>query len=92
MNARRITTILLCSAVAVTLLVVSGALEFQIRWLGNDAEAIDFFGNESDTSDSSEAETFWNESQGLEPIVPVGVPGSFADLADRTRGSSRELR
>jgi serine protease Do len=83
MNARRITTTIFGTVVVGALLVLSGALEFQIRWLGNDAEAIDFFGNESDTSDSSEAETFWNESQGLEPIVPVGVPGSFADLAER---------
>ncbi len=44
MNARRITTILLGTAVLGTLLVVSGALEIQIRWNANEAEAIDFFG------------------------------------------------
>ena len=83
MNARRITTILLGTVVLGTLLVVSGALEFQIRWNANDAGAIDFFGEESDTGDSPEAGAFWSESRGAEPIVPMGVPGSFADLAER---------
>jgi serine protease Do len=83
MNARRITTILLGTAMVGALLVVSGALEFQVRWRGNDAAAIDFFGEDSDASDSSEEGAFWSESGGEEPIVPVGVPASFADLAER---------
>jgi len=83
MKALRIATALVGTAVigalAATLL---GGLEFQLRWRGSDAKAIDFFGTDEKDAAASE-KPFWHENGSLEPIVPNGVPSSFADLAER---------
>ncbi len=80
MKALRISTALLCTT-AIGLLVASfWGLEFQLSWRGNDAQAIDFF-NQDEKGDAADAEPFWHENGAAEPIIPHGVPASFADLA-----------
>ncbi len=73
--------ITLLSAVAV--LVASGAFEVQVRWRGNDAQAIDLFGSAEAENEASSDDVFWKEDSDAEPIVPIGVPSTFADLAER---------
>ena len=81
MTTRRIVTLLLCTAAA-GLLLLAGTFDVQVSWRDNDARALDFFGSKDKESDRK-AGAFWKESSGAEPIVPVGVPSSFADLAER---------
>jgi len=82
MNARRLASALLLGSVALLALVVSGALDIQVRWQGNDAHAIDFFGS-GDKDEKEDSDTFWKEGSSQAPIIPEGVPASFADLAER---------
>ena len=82
MKASRLGTALLVSAAAVTVLVASGALDVRITWRDNVARAIDLFGSKKEAApDESTGERFWRENGLSEAIVPQGVPGSFADLA-----------
>ena len=82
MKALRISTAVLC-ATAIGILVASlWGLEFQLSWRGNDAQAIDFF-SQDEEGDAADAEPFWHENGAAEPIIPIGVPASFADLAER---------
>jgi serine protease Do len=84
MKASRLGSALLLSAAAAVLLVVSGALDVRITWRDNAARAIDLFGSkESPKPDAPTGERFWRENGLSEPMVPVGVPGSFADLAEK---------
>ena len=82
---------LLLLPVVAILLIATGALDVQIDWHGNTARAIDLFGSDEDDeakgSGEKTGEPFWREeSQAAEPIAPRGVPGSFADLAERVSG------
>ena len=70
------------AAVLVAILIASGQLDVQITWRDGVAEAIDLFGKDDAESDAA-AEPFWAEGPGAEPIEPVGVPNTFADLAER---------
>jgi serine protease Do len=81
MKVRRNVTLLLCTAVA-GLLLFAGTFEAQVGWRSNDARALDFFGSDDDES-ADEPVVFWEEGSDAEPIVPIGVPASFADLAER---------
>ena len=66
-------------------LVASGALQVNVRWLPNDAKALDLFGkSDAQTQgESADAPTeFWQQGSGKAAIVPRGVPNSFADLAE----------
>ena len=67
-------------------LVASGAVNVQVSWLDNGAHALDLFGKEeggTSGSESSEAAApFWQQGSGKAPIVPAGVPNTFADLAE----------
>jgi serine protease Do len=84
MKASRLGSALLLSAAAVLLLVASGALDVRITWRDNTARAIDLFGSQEDPEpDAPTGERFWRENGLSEPILPVGVPGSFADLAEK---------
>jgi serine protease Do len=84
--------VLIGVAVVLAVLFASGALQVRVSWLDNDAHAIDLFGNGKDkdkTKDkdagkdaSTAAEPFWKEGSGQEPVVPRGVPNTFADLAE----------
>jgi S1-C subfamily serine protease len=82
MKALRISTAFLFATAIVMLLASFGGLDIQLSWRGNDAQAIDFF-NEDDNGDTAGAEPFWSENGAAEPIVPNGVPASFAELAER---------
>jgi len=82
MKALRISTAFMCATVIGLLLASFGGLDIQVSWRGNDAQAIDFF-NKDKKGDAADAEPFWREDGGEEPIVPNGVPASFADLAER---------
>ncbi len=70
--------LVLGAAAAFALLVAGGFLDVQIGW-GGSAQAIELFGG----SDGDEEKAFWQDGSGQEPIVPRGVPSSFADLAER---------
>jgi len=77
----RVPTLLLL-AIAVSLFA-TGSLE--IRWNGGDAHALDLFGkSDSDTPNETEdGSGLWQNGSGNPPIVPQGVPASFADLAEK---------
>ena len=82
MNALRISTALVCTtAIAVLAASLLGGIDIQVSWHGGDAKAIDFF-SKDDKSDAAEGQPFWRENGAAEPIVPIGVPSSFADLAE----------
>jgi serine protease Do len=82
MKALRVSTALVGTTVIALLLVTFGGLDVQVSWRGNDAHAIDLFGGGKEAS-AAEDEPFWKENGSAEPIVPNGVPASFADLAER---------
>jgi serine protease Do len=73
---------LLLGAIVVVALVASGRLDIDIAWNDSVAQAIDLFGGDDDDA-AAKAEPFWNEGSGQDPITPVGVPSTFADLAER---------
>ncbi|HEY8155320.1 MAG TPA: Do family serine endopeptidase [Myxococcota bacterium] len=85
MKVRGLGTILVLGAAAVVLLVASGALDVRLLWRGNEAVAVDWFGNEPKAQAAPPAGApFWKtQSPAVEPIAPQGVPQSFADLAER---------
>ena len=81
-------TLLLATAASLGLLFAAGFLDVQVSWRGNSAQAIDLFGKgdaeeATPSAPAGEAGTFWQEGSGQEPVVPRGVPASFADLAER---------
>jgi serine protease Do len=81
-------TLLLATATGLGLLFAAGLLDVQVSWRGNAAQAIDLFGKgdaeeATPSAPAGEADTFWQEGSSQEPIVPRGVPASFADLAER---------
>lgn len=82
MKALRISAAFLCATAIGILLASFGGLDIQLSWRGNDAQAIDFF-NQDKEGDAADAQPFWRENSAAEPIVPNGVPASFADLAER---------
>ncbi len=77
---------LVFTGVALVALVAAGALDVRVRWADNAAQAIDLFGGGSDDEQEPPAVSagpFWQEGSNQPAIVPMGVPGSFADLAER---------
>jgi serine protease Do len=81
---RRIATIVLVTAVAGFLLVESGAVRIDVHWGPRDAQAIDLFGGGKKEKEKAEEEgPFWTEGGREEGIAPLGVPPTFADLAER---------
>ena len=79
MTVRGFTSALLLGSIALLVLVATGTLDVQVRWRQNEAHALDLFGSD----DEEESGEFWKEGSGQAPIVPQGVPASFADLAER---------
>jgi serine protease Do len=84
MIARRFASALLVAGIAAAALVVADRLEVDLRWRGGSAHAIDLFGSDEPEEAEKPAGTFWQENGRTEPIVPRGVPGSFADLAEHS--------
>ena len=60
--------------------IALASLDVNIRLGENAAHAIDFFGSREESKDAG---PFWSEEPGAPPIVPKGVPATFADLAER---------
>ncbi len=84
MMARRLAPILLVAVAIAAALVVAGHLEVDLHWRGDAAHAIDLFGSDEPEESEKPAEgRFWKENGARHPIVPEGVPGSFADLAEQ---------
>src|SRR5258705_12797419 len=67
-------------------LLASGALHVQVSWLDNGAHALDLFGKsdkgKEDPQPADADQPFWQQGSGKAPAVPVGVPNTFADLAE----------
>jgi len=66
-------------------LFASGVLRVEVSWLDNGAHALDLFGKgDADETPPANAadEPFWQQGSGKAPAVPVGVPNTFADLAE----------
>ncbi len=68
--------------IVAAVLFASGALEVNVSWLDKDAHALDLFGKDAGKEDAGSAEPFWKQGSGKEPVVPRGVPNTFADLAE----------
>ncbi len=85
----RIPTLLLFTTAIAVSLVAAGALDIQIGWRGGEAHALDLFGKSDKSSDAQSEEDatkgspFWQQGSGNAPMVPRGVPASFADLAEQ---------
>jgi serine protease Do len=73
-------------AVVAVALFASGALKVNVSWLDNDAYALDLFGKKGGGEAGVEAapsdEPFWQQGSGKAPVTPLGVPNTFADLAE----------
>ena len=70
---------ILAAGSAGAILFTVGAIDVEVRMSDNAARAFDLFGDGS----STESAPFWEDGSGQEPIVPIGVPASFADLAEQ---------
>jgi serine protease Do len=64
-------------------LALAGVIDVDVQWADRNAHAIDLFGSD-DEEPAVSASPFWKEGSKSEPIVPLGVPNSFADLAEQT--------
>ena len=81
MKFRRLGSLVLFASLLVAALAFSGALDVRFAWNQQEARALDFFG--SDDSEEDEPEPFWNKGADQSAVEPRGVPGSFADLAEK---------
>jgi serine protease Do len=80
--------VLLVLCAALIALVVTGAVDVDVHWRDGVARAIDLFGSDEPAkappSGGGEVTgSFWKDGSGVQPITPVGVPNTFADLAER---------
>jgi serine protease Do len=80
---RKLIALFIVSAAAVW--VISDYVEIDVRVGDHGVAYADWFGSSSDEPTVAAAgdEPIWQEGGGVPPIVPQGVPGSFADLAER---------
>jgi serine protease Do len=77
----------LISGVVLVGLIATGYVDVEIRWVDNVAQAIDLFGSDDAKEAPAaavSAEPFWQEGSDAPAMVPQGVPGSFADLAEHS--------
>jgi serine protease Do len=93
MTARRILAGLAAAAAVAAALLLSGALDVELRWRGNRAAALDLFGSKKQESAPAEpGDVFWHESKDAKPLVAAPVPGSFADLAEKVSPAVVNIR
>ena len=62
---------------------------------GGQARALDLFGSDEKKSDAkaeTSGELEWRQGSDAEPIIPVGVPSSFADLAEKVSPAVVNIR
>jgi serine protease Do len=86
MIASRLARSLLAAGALAAALMVAERLDVRVSWRDGAAHAIDLFGSdepETPAQDTRSAGRFWRENGSAQPIVPQGVPGSFADLAEQ---------
>jgi serine protease Do len=79
-------TLFLALAAGIALLAWTSQLDVNIDFaVGPDrAEALDLFGSGDDEPEASKkAEAFWQSESGIPSAQPIGIPTSFADLAER---------
>jgi serine protease Do len=82
---RRVASAFVVASLVAAALLVAGRLEIDLRWRGEAAHAIDLFGSDEPAGSETPSEgSFWKENGEAVPIVPQGVPGSFADLAEHS--------
>jgi serine protease Do len=84
------------AAVAVALLL-SGALDVELRWRGNAAHAIDLFGSgekeqPEKPAEPSPGDVFWHESKDAKPLAEIPAASSFAELAERVSPAVVNIR
>ena len=95
MTARRILAGLAAAAAVAVALLLSGALDVELRWRSNTAEALDLFGSkkqESAPPAAGSGEVFWHESKDAKPLAEAPATGSFADLAEKVSPSVVNIR
>ncbi|HVH17255.1 MAG TPA: Do family serine endopeptidase [Myxococcota bacterium] len=74
---------------ALIALVITGAVDIDVKWRDGVARAIDLFGSDEPPKNvaagdaTAGAGSFWTDGATAQPIAPVGVPTTFADLAER---------
>jgi serine protease Do len=57
-------------------------VDVQINPDGGQAHAFELFGDDASSDDRPGAALKWQQGSAAEPIIPAGVPSSFADLAE----------
>ena len=77
---RNLTKGLLAAGVTSGVLLAVGAVDINIEFRDTRAQAFDLFGGDDE---ESRLDPFWQEGSKQAPIVPTGVPASFADLAEQ---------
>jgi serine protease Do len=95
MTARRLLVGLTAAVAVAVALLLSGALDVELRWRSNTAEAIDLFGSgekEEAAPEAAAGEPFWHESKDAKPLAEVPPAGSFADLAQRVSPAVDNIR
>ncbi|HSJ95657.1 MAG TPA: trypsin-like peptidase domain-containing protein, partial [Myxococcota bacterium] len=95
MTARRILAGLATAAALALVLLLSGALDVELRWRGQTAEALDLFGSKKDKEAAAEpapGDVFWHESKDAKPLAEVPPAGSFADLAEKVSPAVVNIR
>jgi serine protease Do len=78
-------TVFIAAIAGLALLAYTSQLEFHIDFgVGPErAEALDLFGSDDEDAPATKREAFWQSESGIPTAQPVGIPTSFADLAER---------
>ncbi len=85
MKVRGFGALLVLVGVTLAMLFASGALDVRVFWRGNQAVAVDWFGQAEESQGGQPAsKPFWKTQEPVtESAPPVGAPPSFADLSER---------
>jgi len=72
--------------------ILSGYIGIDPRAQEGGVAHADWFGSDEETQDEATATPLWQEGSKAPPIAPQGVPGSFADLAERVSPAVVSIR
>jgi serine protease Do len=72
--------------------VISGYIGPDLSLRDTGVAYADWFGQDKDTAKSPEEAVLWQEGSTAAPIIPQGVPGGFADLAERVSPAVVSIR
>ena len=94
MTVRRLVTTLVAAAALAAALVLSGALDVDVRWRDNAAGAIDLFGRSKEEAKETppRGDAFWSEPRSDEPLAEIPPQDSFAKLAERVSPAVVNIR